>query len=287
MRQGRYLKLTGANTEETLQFFLNAVSNDDTLAADFTLNDSHAHCQHKALYSMTDEIISQAQRCRIGTIVNNAAGYDWDDIIALSRKSPIFKTALAIHPWNIDENWKERMRLLASLLKEPSVVAIGECGLDKSKLYSPMNLQIEVFEAHLRVAKENNLPVIAHNVKAHQEIFHSIRRLGMDSHPVVLHGFQGNGELIDFFSRFNIYYSINPRIVQRKTKSLSFTLRKLIDSGRMLFESDSPFMSPYDRNSQSNVPANIVYTICAISDFCEFTPGRIIKSAANLFAADL
>ena len=51
---------------------------------------------------------------------------------------------------------------IRELAAEPEVVAIGECGLDFNRDYSPRPQQEAVFEAQLALAAELQLPVFMH-----------------------------------------------------------------------------------------------------------------------------
>ncbi len=51
---------------------------------------------------------------------------------------------------------------LSSLLQQPSVVAVGECGLDFNRNFSSPQNQIQVFEAQLQLASEHNKAIYLH-----------------------------------------------------------------------------------------------------------------------------
>ena len=72
------------------------------------------------------------------------------DALRLSRLYPgaLYATA-GVHPhdaksWNEDE--EDTLAVLKDLIKNPEVVAIGECGLDFNRNFSPPNAQLDVFE---------------------------------------------------------------------------------------------------------------------------------------------
>lgn len=83
--------------------------------------------------------------------------------------------------------------LLTEALFDPSVLALGEAGLDK-QIETPMPLQIEVFEAQARLAEEFGKPMVIHCVKAWEELL-GIRKLLKPQMPWVIHGFRGNADL--------------------------------------------------------------------------------------------
>ena len=96
--------------------------------------------------------------------------------------------SIGIHPWHINENAiNAEMDTIASKIKQPNCLAIGECGLDK-RIEVPMDLQIKVFERQLALAEANTLPVIIHCVAAFQELI-AIKKEMNASVPMIVHGF--------------------------------------------------------------------------------------------------
>jgi Tat protein secretion system quality control protein TatD with DNase activity len=82
---------------------------------------------------------------------------------ALAARWPgyCFSTA-GVHPHDaksVDEATLPALRELAAL---PQVVAIGECGLDYNRDFSPRPVQDAVFDAQLALAAELGMPVFLH-----------------------------------------------------------------------------------------------------------------------------
>ena len=82
------------------------------------------------------------------------------DALRLSRLYPgaLYATA-GIHPhdaksWNEDD--EDTLAVLKDLIKNPEVVAIGECGLDFNRNFSPPNVQLDVFEKQVCVFLKDN-----------------------------------------------------------------------------------------------------------------------------------
>ena len=86
----------------------------------------------------------------------------------------LFSTA-GIHPhcasdWNGDS--AQRLR---GLLNEPRVRAVGECGLDFNRDFSPRPQQEKVLEEHLALAVELKLPVFLHERDANQRLLEILK----------------------------------------------------------------------------------------------------------------
>lgn len=136
--------------------------------------------------------------------------YPYEDIDV-----PFFSTG--IHPWHIDEaKVDEHLSIIEKRLSLPGCLAIGECGLDK-RIEKPLDLQIEVFEKHLLLAKKHQKPVILHLVAAFQELIEVHNRI-KPGVTMIVHGFSKNiqvaKQLLDngFYLSFGKYLLRNPEL---------------------------------------------------------------------------
>lgn len=129
--------------------------------------------------------------------------------------TPYFSTG--IHPWHIDtDKLEEQLAVTDERLKLDNCLALGECGLDK-RIEIPIDMQTEVFEKQLLLAKKHQKPVILHCVAAYQEIIEANKRIAPGV-PMVIHGFSKNiqiaKQLMDngFYLSFGKYLLRNPEL---------------------------------------------------------------------------
>jgi len=128
---------------------------------------------------------------------------------------PYFSTG--IHPWYIDvDKIDEHLTIIEQRLQQPNCLALGECGLDK-RIEIPLNIQVQVFEKQLALAKQYQKPVILHLVAAFQELIEIKNRLEPGV-PMIVHGFSKNAQvakqLLDngFYLSFGKYLLRNPEL---------------------------------------------------------------------------
>jgi TatD DNase family protein len=122
-----------------------------------------------------------------------------------------------IHPWHIDiDKLDEHLSIIETRLQAPNCLALGECGLDK-RIDIPLEIQVNVFEKQLLLAKKYKKPVILHLVAAFQELVEIKTRLNVEV-PMVVHGFSKNAQvakqLLDsgFYLSFGKYLLGNPEL---------------------------------------------------------------------------
>nr|WP_294938693.1 TatD family hydrolase [uncultured Flavobacterium sp.] len=125
--------------------------------------------------------------------------------------------SIGIHPWHIDLDQVEmHLRIIEEKLQLQNCLALGECGLDK-RIETPIEIQTEIFEKQLKLAKKYQKPVILHCVSAYQEVIEIKKRLKMEV-PMIIHGFSKNYQvaksLLDngFYLSFGKYLLRNPEL---------------------------------------------------------------------------
>jgi len=128
--------------------------------------------------------------------------------------------SVGIHPWTVDENWRERMPLLERICEEKCVVAVGECGLDKAK-GGDWAEQLACLEAQVALAKRVGKPLIIHCVRAWDDILRLCRGI-----PAVIHGFRGKAPLAKQLLDSGFDLSFGPKF-QSESLRLAFERRKM------------------------------------------------------------
>ncbi|HET9473444.1 MAG TPA: TatD family hydrolase, partial [Steroidobacteraceae bacterium] len=96
--------------------------------------------------------------------------------IELAREHPrvLFATA-GVHPHHAADLSQEALPALAEMARAPEVVAVGECGLDYFRDFSPRDLQRRAFVWQLEIAANTGKPVFLHQRDAHQDFLAILR----------------------------------------------------------------------------------------------------------------
>ena len=143
--------------------------------------------------------------------------------------------SVGLHPWFLTkENGEKDLETLAELLKNPNVLAVGECGLDKLKGES-LDVQTLFFEAQIRLAEAVRKPGIIHCVRAFNEIIVVKKRL-KPSVPLVIHGFNKNEIILAELLKNDFYISIGHAILRGSDEFKKNVLSIPLD--RLFFETD-------------------------------------------------
>ncbi len=171
--------------------------------------------------------------------------------LELSTAMPgtLFSTA-GIHPHHASELDDHSMAALRKLLESPTVVAVGECGLDYHRNFSPRDAQLAAFEAQLELAAEIKRPVFLHERDAHEDSLRLLRRHRQHVVGGVAHCFTGNREQLEAYLDLDLHIGITGWICDERRGG---TLRAAVlhlPLERLLLETDAPYLLPRDLKPQ-------------------------------------
>ena len=145
------------------------------------------------------------------------------------------------HPWYIENiSTNEIIAKLQEAMNKKNVMAIGECGLDRT-IKTPIEVQLDVFQLHLRIAKQSGKPIIMHCVKAYSDLLEVLKKNKL-SIPIILHGFNGNQlQVQQLLLQYNIFFSYGASLFKKNMK-IADTVRS-IPLSRLFLETDESEIS--------------------------------------------
>jgi len=179
--------------------------------------------------------------------------------LELARAHPgrLFATA-GVHPHHASELGAQREAELEELARAPEVVAVGECGLDYYRDFSPRDAQRRAFHRQLELALRLGKPVFLHQREAHAD-FVAILREHAPAWRGVAHCFTGSAEELSCYLELGLAIGITGWICDERRGSHLATLMPKIPAGRLLLETDGPYLLPRDVRpkpaSRRNEPA--------------------------------
>jgi len=236
------------------------------------LIDIGANLAHDSFDADRDALLQRAWDAGLDAIVvTGSSGASNEQALQLARAHPgrLYCTA-GLHPHHASD-WDEMLAArIAKLAREPQVVALGECGLDYFRNFSPHEDQRRAFIAQLGLAVQADKPVFLHQRDAHAD-FHPILRDYRRALPgCVVHCFTDNGEALDAYLALDCYIGITGWVCDERRGLELRELVKRIPAERLLIETDAPYLlprnmkpSPKDRR---NEPAFLPWILKAIAE---------------------
>lgn len=209
----------------------------------------------------TEEVVNRA--IESGVMKMAVTGTDVQestDALQLCTTFPQHLVSTAgIHPHyakDVSADYIEQLRKLASA---PQVVAIGECGLDFNRNFSPPEQQLEVFEAQLRLAAELKMPVFLHERDAFDSQLELLRAYRQHLVGGVVHCFTGNLAQMKAYLELDLFIGVTGWLCDQKRGSALREAVTELPLSHVLVETDAPYLMPKTLKSKSrqNEPANL------------------------------
>lgn len=221
--------------------------------------DSHCHLDRLNLSLYDDNlanVVQAASDAKVETLL--CVSVTLKDFPAMVEKTKPFDNILlscGMHPLNQeDEVDIDELRLLSD---NPSVIAIGETGLDYHYAPETKALQLDSFKKHIVVAKELNKPLIIHTREAQEDTLALLRSEGANAVGGILHCFTETWEMAKQAIDLGFYISFSG-IVTFKNASALREVAKLVPDDRFLIETDAPYLAPVPHRGKENQPAYVV-----------------------------
>lgn len=151
-----------------------------------------------------------------------------------------------IHPHHAKGYQLEDLESLRPILARSEVIAVGECGLDFNRDFSPREQQASIFEAQLALAAELNMPVLLHERDASQR-FIEILTPWRDKLPgAVLHCFTGDRQALHAYLDMGLHIGVTGWVCDERRGQELQALVPSIPLDRLFIETDAPYLLPRD-----------------------------------------
>jgi TatD DNase family protein len=236
------------------------------------LIDTHTHLESFARRGQLAAVLDRAKAAGVGRMIT--IGTDADDWslyrdIAAGHPGTVEYT-VGMHPCSVDEGWRERFRLIEDFFRgqsSPRPVALGEIGLDRFHLPKDdpqaaervSGWQRAAFAAGLALARTLECPVVVHSRGAFRECVGMIDESGVDWNRVVFHCFtEGPAEMDELLRRGGLGSFTG--IITYKTAAPVREAALKQGLGRLMVETDAPYLTPMPHRGKPNEPAYVRHT---------------------------
>jgi TatD DNase family protein len=259
--------------------------------SDVRLVDIGANLTHPAFQRDLPDVLARARGVGVQTIICTGTTVEESRAAArLAEAHPDMLYATAgVHPHHARECGAQTIRDLKEILAHPRAVAVGECGLDFNRNYSPHPDQEKWFVAQLELGIELRKPLFLHSRDAHPRFSELLK-----SHRpprAVAHCFTGGREELRAVLDLGLYVGITGWICDERRGKHLLELVKDIPPDRLLIETDAPYLTPRDLRPQPkarrNEPAflpHIAQTVArALGRPAEEVAGQTARNARALF----
>jgi len=233
------------------------------------LIDIGVNLAHDSFDADRDAVMQRAAAAGVAQMVVTGSSEDATrKAIALSQAHPgvLFATA-GVHPHHAADLTADTLPALQQLARDNLVVAVGECGLDYFRDFSPRDLQRRAFGWQLELAAAAGKPVFLHQRDAHDDFIAILREHGVKRG--VAHCFTAGERERDAYLELGLHIGITGWINDERRGLQLREVVKGIPADRLLLETDAPYLLPRDikpaPKTRRNEPAYLPHVVRAIA----------------------
>lgn len=186
-----------------------------------------------------------------------------------SRPDSHLVCSAGFHPHQAKSAKFGDMDRLRVLLDDVSVVAIGECGLDFNRNFSPPDVQLRVFEEQLTLATDVKLPIYLHEREAFEQQIKLLKQYEAGIMGGLVHCFTGNTQQLDSYLELGLSIGITGWICDPERGVDLREAVKYLPLDKLMVETDAPYlmpknMRPRPKYNQPSLVPHIAQTIADI-----------------------
>ena len=238
----------------------------------YELIDIGANLAHDSFDDDRETVLQRAADAGVSRIVitgssddSNRKAYE----LARSKPGRLYATA-GVHPHHAADYSDSSDALIRKLVTEDAVVAVGECGLDYFRNFSPREAQLQAFRRQLDIAIDIGLPVFLHQRDAHDDFVELLEPLLPNITRAVAHCFTGEGESLREYLAMGLYIGITGWICDERRGRHLHDIVSFVPDDRLLIETDAPYLMPRTLQpkprTRRNEPAHLIEVLKTVAE---------------------
>ncbi|MEJ5253450.1 MAG: TatD family hydrolase [Armatimonadota bacterium] len=246
--------------------------------------DTHCHLNHPDFAADAPQVWERARQAGVRSAI--IVGYDLassDAAVQTAQRLEGCWASVGIHPHDAVQCNRDALLRLRQLASQPSVVAIGEIGLDYYRNLSPRDVQQQAFEEQIGLALDLRLPAIIHCRDAYDDLLDILARYPLRG---VLHCFSGEVHHAQRAVEMGWYLGIGGVITFKNAHTLREVVQQ-IPLRYLLLETDAPYLAPTPHRGRRNEPSYIPLIGAQVAAIKGETPEQIAtettRHASELF----
>ena len=246
------------------------------------LVDTHTHLNDDKFADDVPDAVARARAAGVRRCINMG------DTLASSKKAVELAHAyeglfagVGIHPEEARELTADDDAQLAKWAEDEKVVCIGEIGLDYYwvKDEPTRELQRRIFIPQLDLARQLHLPVCIHDRDAHADTLAILKKEGQGI-PTVLHCYSGSVEMAREFLKIGCYLGTDGPLTFKNASKLLNVIRDM-PLGRLLVETDAPYMAPVPMRGKRNEPAFVRFIAEKVAELRSMTLADVARATTT------
>jgi len=203
-------------------------------------------------YQDREAVLGRAARAGVDTLVvtgccerTSRVAHDYVSTGPSRQGCELYFTT-GVHPHNAKLCGSETLEDLRRMAAHPRCVAIGECGLDFNRNFSPPDVQERWFEEQVKLAVELRMPLFLHCREAMPSMLEILGRHRLTA-PAVMHCFSGSREELEAVLALGCHVGITGWVCDDRPERGGAELANLLSTiprDKLMIETDGPYLTP-------------------------------------------
>ena len=211
-----------------------------------SLVDIGANLAHDSFDDDRDDVLRRAAAAGVTRIVVTGSSDESNEKAArLAQDHPgVLWSTAGVHPHHASDYTTESDAVIRKLAAAGHIVAVGECGLDYFRNFSPRDAQLSAFRSQLDIAAETGLPVFLHQRDAHDDFVEVLEPALPKLSRAVAHCFTGEHESLREYLAMGLYIGVTGWICDERRGTHLKEIVSAIPDDRIMIETDAPYLLP-------------------------------------------
>lgn len=238
----------------------------------YSLIDIGANLAHDSFDDDRDDVLQRAADAGVTRMIvtgsseqsNRAAAN-----LAAAHPGVLYATA-GVHPHHASDYDSHSADQVRQLAADGKVVAVGECGLDYFRNFSPREAQLAAFQSQLEIAADTGLPVFLHNRDAHDDFVDVLEPMLPKLSRAVAHCFTGEHESLREYVAMGLYIGVTGWICDERRGAHLKEIVSAVPDDRLMIETDAPYLLPRTirpkPKTRRNEPMHLVEVLRVVAE---------------------
>jgi len=244
--------------------------------------DTHAH-----LFDLNDQSLAEAiNACKeagVTAVIDTGTSLASSRVVLeqCSKQKNLF-AAVGISPFDVvglPSDWDVQIE---EMIQRDRVIALGETGIDSTNpSYPDIGLQFPIFEKHLEIARQGDLPIVIHSRGSESRAVDMCRDHGVVK--ALFHCF--TGDIRDLKKILDAGYFISFSGIITFGKSPLRDCVEYAPLDRILIETDSPYLAPvpFRGSGKKNQPAWVGLVGKRVAEIKKMEETQLARALAENF----
>jgi TatD DNase family protein len=257
------------------------------LETSFELIDIGLNLTHDSFAPDRDAVLARARDAGVRRAIVTGSDIEHSrQAIALAEQQPLTLRATAgVHPHHAAGLHDRDRGELLDLIRRNAVVAVGECGLDYFRNFSPHADQVRAFRLQLELAVESGKPVFLHQRDAHEDFVAILRDYLPRIVGGVAHCFTGSVEQASAYLEMGLYIGVTGWVCDERRGQVLREAVPHIPLDRLLIETDAPYLLPRDLKpkpqTHRNEPMYLAHVLRKIAELRKEAMAEVARATTE------